>query len=280
MRVTTHNTSNGSAGSESVALLLPGMSLNATIFPALGLPCIAPNLGGIELGVDGITAELERDGLGVYVRLLEDELSRSKCWENSRRIVVGHSFGGMLALHWLLGDRGRTAPRVDGLVLIATTAGPMYERVKLRIPSPSASGLRMDFGWAVPIWNLTQITKAVKWFLCAGKLGADPVDFRELGVSSDRDVGIAGWRNTDWRAMRAFRYAMSGFDVRLRLGEITAPTIVLHGTDDSLFDLEDARLLAAKLPRSELRQIPGAGHALPITHGDAVVRAVGDLVRS
>lgn len=274
----THNSSKSRAENRSVALLLPGMSLNATIFPELDLPTIAPDLNGSELGEDGITEEIERDRLGAYVRNLEKQLGQSSCWENSRRIVIGHSFGGMLALHWLLGDGERAVPRIHGLVLIATTAGPMYERVRLRIPSPRGSAWRLNIGWAVPIWNLRQITKAVKWLLCSGKLGANPVDFRTLGVRSDREVGVAGWRNTDWRAMRAFRYAMGGFDVRPRLGGITVPTIVLHGTEDSLIDTEDAHLLAEKLPQAELRLIPGAGHALPITHGDAVVRAVRDLL--
>ena len=56
------------------ALLLPGMSLNHTIFPEFGIPTIRPNLAGIELGSDGISLELRRDGFDCYVRLVEAEL--------------------------------------------------------------------------------------------------------------------------------------------------------------------------------------------------------------
>ena len=276
--MTTHKRFSEHEEKRAAALLLPGMSLNATIFPELDMPTVTPDLSGIDLGENGITPELVRDGFGVYVRLLEEEISRSRCWGNGRRFVVAHSFGGMLALRWLLGDGDRAPPKADGMVLIASTAGTMYQRVKLRVPAPWGWRWRVGLGWLVPIWNQPQITKTIKRFLCKGRLGAEAVDFRALGIRSDKELGLAGWQNTDWRSMRSFRYVMGGFDVRERLREITLPTIVLHGTEDSLFDVEDAHVLSRNLPNAELRLVQVAGHALPVTHGDAVQRAVHDLV--
>ena len=276
--MTTHINPSVHERARAAALLLPGMSLNATIFPELDLPTVTPDLSGLDLGVNGVTPELVGDGFGVYVRLLEEELRSSQCWGNARRIVVAHSFGGMLALHWLLGDSDREPPTVDGLVLIASTAGPMYKRVKLRVPGPLGGTWRVGLGRLVPIWNRPLITKVVKRFLSKGRLDANAVDFRALGIRSDRELGRAGWRNTDWRAMRSYRFVMDGFDVRERLGEITLPAIVLHGTEDSLFEVEDARRLSQQLPNAELRLVPGAGHSLPVTHSNEVVRAVKDLL--
>lgn len=261
----------------AAALLLPGMSLNATIFPDFGLPTVTPDLSGIDLGKDGVTKELVQDGFDVFVRLLQNKLGTADCWKSSRRIVVAHSFGGMLALRWLLGTSDKEPPRVDGLVLISTTAGPMYQRVKARMPAPSGWQWRVGVGWLVPIWNQPLVTKTVKRFLNNGMLSADRVDFRALGIESDADLGLAGWRNTDWRAMRAFRYVMDGFDVRQRLRELTVPTVILHGTEDSLFDVEDARFLSQEMPNAELRLVDRAAHALPVTHGNEVVGAVNDL---
>ena len=68
------------------------------------------------------------------------------------------------------------------------------------------------------------------------------------------------------------------FYLRDRLGAIAIPTIVLHGTRDRLFPLLAARVLAAGLPRAELRIVEGAGHVLPLTHGEAVLGAVRDLL--
>ena len=273
----THTDPDGRKNERSAALLLPGMSLNASIFPELDMPTVTPDLNRLDLGENGVTPELVRDGFGVYVRLLEEELAGSRCWRDARRLVVAHSFGGMLALLWLLGDSGGPPPRVDGMVLIATTPGPMYQRVKLRVPTPWGREWRANLGWMVSIWNRPRITRSVKRLLCGGRLEADPVDFRTVEIRSDRQLGVAGWRNTDWRALRSFRYVMGGFDVRRRLGEITVPTIVLHGTEDSLFETEDALRLSRGLPNASLRLIPGAGHALPVTHGEEVVRAVKEL---
>lgn len=264
----------------SVALLLPGMSLNASIFPDLGMPAIAPDLSHIDLGTDGVTTELRADGFAVYQRLLDESLESSHAWEETRRIVVGHSFGGMLALRWLLDSRSTGLAEINGLVLIATTAGPMYERVRPRLRIPWGLGLRVPVSWIVPIWNRPLVIRAVKRFLCDGQLGADRVDFRTADIQSDRDMVLAGWRNSDWRAVRAYRFSMRGFDVRQRLGEITAPTIVLHGTHDSLFGVEEGMSLSTLLPNAELRLVEGAGHSLPVLHGGAVAQAVTDVLRA
>ena len=113
--------------------------------------------------------------------------------------------------------------------------------------------------------------------MTGGSLAAQRVDFRSLANRSDLALDVAGWRNTDWRAMRSYRTAMRGFDVRARLGEIPVPTIVLHGTEDGLFPLSVARDLAGRLPNAELRVVPGAAHGLPLTHGEEVQRALRDL---
>ena len=275
--MTTHNGAPRS-DNRAAALLLPGMSLNETIFPELELETIAPDLSGIDLGDNGITPELRRDRFDVYVRIIERAIEDSGCWRDARRIVVGHSFGGMLALHWLSTRRESEIARIDGLVMIATTPGPMYERVRLRLPFPWEPSLRVGASSLLPVWNLEPVTKLVKRISCGGRIDAEPMNFRELGIRSEADLGRAGWRNVDWRALRAYRFTMIGFDVRARLKDLAVPTIILHGTDDSLFETAEAERLASLMPSAEVRLVQGAGHALPVTHGAEVVRAVSDLM--
>ncbi len=273
----THTEANRKAVRQSAALLLPGMSLNATIFPDLEMPTVSPDLSGLELGDDGITPELRTYGFDIYVQLIEDELNRSRCWENARRYVIAHSFGGMLALHWLIHNQDKEIAQIDGLVVIGSTPGPMYEQVKLRVPNPFQQDWRVAVGWMVPLWNRPTTTRMVKRLMCRGKLETEPINFRDLDIRSEADLGRAGWRNVDWRALRAYRFTMKGFDVRDRLAELSVPTIVLHGAEDSLFAPDDAQLLSKLMPAAELRLVKGADHALPVTHGEDVVRAVADL---
>ncbi len=131
----------------------------------------------------------------------------------------------------------------------------------------------------MPLWNTPTVTRMVKRLLSGGRLTASEVDFRRLQWRGDLAVELlGGWRNTRWQAMRAFRNAMDGFDVRDRLASISVPTIVLHGTDDSFFPLTVARRLTNGLANAELQVVKGAAHLLPLTHGEEVARAVAALL--
>jgi len=216
--------------------------------------------------------------MGVYVDLLDQKLATDAAWQRAeRRIVVAHSFGGMLALAWWLAHRGNGAAKVAGMVLAATTAGPMFDVVRLRLGGVGAHELRMRIGSLMGLWNGPTVTRTIKRFMSGGHLDARPVDFQQLSSRTDWALDFAGWRNTDWRAMRSYRQALVGFDVRELLREIDVPVIVLHGDADTLLPLQAARDLVAALPRAELRVVPRAGHGLPLTHPEAVVRAVDEV---
>jgi pimeloyl-ACP methyl ester carboxylesterase len=266
----------GRVGRTGVALLLPGMTLNAGIFPALPLPTITTEFNDLRLGVDGGGRAVSRARMDLYARMLHDRLRREPLWQG-RRIVVAHSFGGMLALRWLLRFQGDPTARIDGLVLVGTTAGPMFARARLRLGALAGRDVRLPIAPLVGAWNTPWVTRTVKRILSDGLLEAEPVDFRSLPDQSDLALDLAGWRNTDWRAMRSYRIAMAGFDVRQDLPRIAVQVIVLHGTADSLFPVDAARDLVRRLPQAELRLVEGAGHGLPLTHGERVREAVEEL---
>ena len=69
------------------------------------------------------------------------------------------------------------------------------------------------------------------------------------------------------------------FDVgdpwRERLGDIAAPVLVVHGSDDPLFPLAHARALAAEIPGAELLVLEQAGHEyFPRATWDVIVPAL------
>jgi pimeloyl-ACP methyl ester carboxylesterase len=51
--------------------------------------------------------------------------------------------------------------------------------------------------------------------------------------------------------------------VRGVLGDIQAPTLVLHGTEDPLFALAHGEALAAEIPGARLLVLEGMGHEVP-----------------
>ncbi|PXX68374.1 pimeloyl-ACP methyl ester carboxylesterase [Nocardia tenerifensis] len=58
----------------------------------------------------------------------------------------------------------------------------------------------------------------------------------------------------------AFVRAEDGFDLSDRLGEITAPTLVIGGERDAAYSLENFRYTADGIPNSRLLIYPGTGH--------------------
>jgi pimeloyl-ACP methyl ester carboxylesterase len=256
------------------------MTLNATVFPDLGLATVEPDFTRLVVSPDGSSEELKRRRMSYYCDLLVEELRKSQLWNTGwPRIVVGHSFGGMLALKWLTERATDPLAKIDGLVLVATTAGPMFQVARLRLGKLLGRELRLPVRPLFRLWNHRGLTRLLARVLSQnGRL--QYVDFRRLGSRSDFRVGIAGWINTDWRARRSFRIAMEGFDVRAQLKNLDLPAIVLHGTRDTYFPLRVAEELARGLPRARLKVIDGAAHLLPLTHPEAIEAAVKELLQA
>ena len=58
------------------------------------------------------------------------------------------------------------------------------------------------------------------------------------------------------------------------LAAIRTPTLVIGGGEDELLVADEPRLTAARIAGAALREIPGAGHLVPIERGDALAHAI------
>lgn len=95
------------------------------------------------------------------------------------------------------------------------------------------------------------------------------------------DHWIAKWkaRPTDHAAM-VLAPLHNREDLHDRLGEITAPALVIHGEVDAAIPVEKGRRMSDGLPNSEgVVVIPGAGHASNLSHPEQVNAALGDFLR-
>ena len=166
-----------------------------------------------------------------------------------RAVVGGMSQGGFLALRAAL-----TAPeRVRALVLLDTEAG---------VPSPETMAAEqgmVDFWLAVgPVDDL-----------------ANPVAALIIDDPVENPKWIAKWQATDKGAIAEPANCLHGRDdITGRLGEITCPALVVHGTEDTSIEMSKAEELAAGLPGSgDVVRVPGS-HAASLTHPDAVNAAI------
>jgi pimeloyl-ACP methyl ester carboxylesterase len=95
-----------------------------------------------------------------------------------------------------------------------------------------------------------------------------------------RDLIRGGWRAKlrPEALIFAGRHLSKGRTVMDRLGEITAPTLVMAGRDDFIFPPEHQLELAAGIPDARLRIIEHAGHNPHVEQPSEVMEAVWDFV--
>jgi pimeloyl-ACP methyl ester carboxylesterase len=183
----------------------------------------------------------------------------------ARAHVVGISMGGGITQHLALDH----ADRVASLTLISTSPGgpdlpPMSDELRARFeespPEPD---------WSDRQAVVDYIVEGLRPY--AGTLRFDEEEMRALaGTIVDRTVNIASSMTNHW-------ILDGGEPVRPRLGEIRAPTLVLHGTEDPLFPYGHAEALAAEIPRARLLPLEGMGHEMPPRPvWDQVVAAILD----
>jgi pimeloyl-ACP methyl ester carboxylesterase len=84
-------------------------------------------------------------------------------------------------------------------------------------------------------------------------------------------------RNSSANAARV-RPADGNADLRERLGEVTAPTLVLWGTADELVPPESGQLFLRSIPNSYRILIYGAAHSLPVSACRQFVELVTDFI--
>lgn len=166
-----------------------------------------------------------------------------------RAVVGGMSQGGFLSLRVAL-----TAPdRVRGLILLDTQAG---------VEDPEV----------IPLYDGMRDT----W------LAVGPVDELVRGIAdiiiSDPAVNptwTAKWQRQDKDYLQQPYATLVGRDdITDRLGEITCPALVVHGTDDHSISMDKAEELAAGLPGCErVVKVRGA-HAANLTNPEPVNAAI------
>jgi 3-oxoadipate enol-lactonase len=163
----------------------------------------------------------------------------------ARAHVYGHSFGGAVALELVL-----THPdRVHSAILGATHPGASHA-----------------------IASTARVPKDAPWLqrYAPAFAEAHPDLVRE-------DLGLQGPRSR--RGERAQWEALKVWDAYDRLGEVTLPVLVLHGSEDRLVHPDNGRLLAARIPGAELAILEGAGHAYHLEQPATADELVLDFVR-
>jgi proline iminopeptidase len=189
-----------------------------------------------------------------------------------RWAVLGHSFGGHVALEYVL----RYPERVSQLILMDTAGDARWSQ-------EHAAEILAGRGYDA------KTVAVARRFYCGRITSNDFVraSFRLLPAYDHqfsllrlaREMLEGGWRmKTRPEALIFGGKMMRGWNVMDRLGEIGVPTLVLAGRDDFLFPPESQALLAAGIPNARLRIIERAGHNPQSERTAETIRAVADFL--
>jgi proline iminopeptidase len=201
-----------------------------------------------------------------------DALRRRLGYE--RWAVLGHSFGGNVALEYAI----RYPDRVSHLVLLDTGGDSRWaqehapELLARRGFSPRIVTLAGRFlnGRITPkefLPALLRLGKAYDPYLSLPQLA--------------RGLLQGQWRSKPRPEALIFAapHLLRGWTVMDRLGEITAPSLVMAGREDFLFPPEHQGVLAARIPNARLEIIERAGHNPHVERPAEVFAAVTDFIQ-
>lgn len=177
----------------------------------------------------------------------------------ARAHAMGISMGGMIALQLALNHPAR----VERLVLVATTPGGWS-------PEALASFKEPPDPWIADPVERTRLSYAEIVGPASRALSAE-----EWAVLVER---VRGNRLTKEGYLRQ-NGAIGTHDLRARLAEIAAPTLVIHGDRDPLVPPRNGEVLARDIPGARLLMLPGVGHLPPFERPEEVTRAVLAFLR-
>ena len=190
-----------------------------------------------------------------FADLVDDAVGVLDATATERVHVVGMSTGGWIAQLLALGYPERVAT----LTLIASrpnAPGPVDDDL------PGHHEAIMDAIMNTPDPDWSDERAVVDHLVRQARTLAGAGAFDEASARAHAEAEVA--RTTDVRcATTNVGFADHGPRWRERLGEITAPTLVLHGEDDPFFPIGNGEALAAEIPDAHLVRLGRAGHRLP-----------------
>ena len=226
-------------------LALHGWSRSRRDFPAVLAPPNAESLDAIALDLPGFgstPAPRQAWGSREYADLVAEVLPDMA----GPVVVLGHSFGGRVAVHL-------AAARPDDVAALVLTGVPLTR--------PEGRGPRPPLAFR------------------AGKA------LRRAGLLSEsRMEGLRRrYGSSDYRAAEGVMRQVLVRLVNERYDEVLAaircPVILVWGDDDSVVPLEVARTAAGRFANARLVVVPGAGHLTPLTAPLVLHEAVSEGLR-
>lgn len=245
-----------------------------------GLPGTAEDFEKVTPLLDGHrTIALDRPGYGGsdggyfavnrQLRAIDQLLDHLRI---RKAVLVGHSYGGTLALAYA----ARRPERVQGLVLVAAAAGGLQSDTAGRAQARLVQFLSLPV-----VQPLASVTFSQAMRTASAKSGAaEAFDPDPVQPAYEQRLLATSMRQEDLDAFAGEHLASDDViaDVDDQLPTITTPSIVVQGDGDRSVAPKHGRRIATDLPDALYFPVRG-GHMVPLVHPDVVAQAARECAR-
>lgn len=195
---------------------------------------------------------------------------------SGRVVFAGHSMGGMALLAYLSLPACDRPIEPAGVVLAATAAGRIAERGLGRLLGlPLFTALAQTINHIPTHRGAEQALRALVEPTC--RAATRLCGYHQLERDTLAAMAGQALQSTSIRTTVRYLASIKTLDLFQGLRAISAPTIVLSGTD-LLTPAAHARELSAAIPRAVHHHIPGAGHMLLYEAPHAVLAAISHII--
>jgi pimeloyl-ACP methyl ester carboxylesterase len=197
--------------------------------------------------------------------VLREVLRKAKV---ERPIVVGHSWGGSVALAYALDY----PEEIGGLLLLAPLAAPWKSDLRRYAEWGDTRGLGPFLAHTFAMPGAWLSVDRILWRAFAPQTApANYVERASIMLALRPATAMAN--SQDLARLDSFTAAMIP-----RYSQIATPTIVLTGTRDHLVSPRlQARVVAGLVPHAQLVVLPGVGHMVHHAEPDRVLAAIDEL---
>ncbi len=223
-------------------------------FTKLGISSVALDLRG-----HGLSERRNDEDFYKLEKFSKDVLSLIETEKLINPVVIGHCFGGMVSMNF----QAQFPKSSQGLVLIDTSYKPPFFSF-----SPMERFL------------FTKLIKLMVRFLPDLKIEGHR-NFNDFINTSDINIKrfLSDILHTSLRSYLTICEQLVNLNAEKLLDKITVPTLVISGTDDTIFPPEIAKYLNKRIKKSELELIEGANHILVLNNPQDLSKSINGFLQ-
>jgi pimeloyl-ACP methyl ester carboxylesterase len=231
-------------------VFLPSTGYSGNVFEQYQVPELSKSLSVITFDPRGCGRSTPAGGVYTIDQMACDLYSLLRHLNIEQAHVLGHSIGGRVALSLAL----NFPARVKSLILAASGSGTAAWWGDGCVPG-------VPWRWIEP-WGERSFEEQIRYDVCDTETYFTD-DFRASHPDQVTAMYQAAWgRHAKWPEYIRICIARHTWDCTHRLGEVNQPTLVVIGDHDTGGGnhMHQAQILAERIPKAELKVLPGQSH--------------------